>query len=236
MLGSHIQLAEKSYLKPGNFIMNNSFPIKNIENIIYKYFHNTYKLYSLEEKEIEGYKGLYDIDIIYLFNDRAWTEIWKGHSFFDINYIIDVSWPFVIGPTQYFNEKNGNQIPSSHMVIENFIFYFTGLLYLGTIEEINEDIDSNLTSSRTSYLITKFLDPKDPYVSYIMYDPPVKDFFPSLIERYSTEQLFLLSMLFIELQKYIELSSLGIKYWIWIYENTDDDIREKIMKEFEEKS
>ena len=69
-----------------------------------------------------------------------------------------------------------------------------------------------------------------------MYDPPVKDFFPSLIERYSTEQLFLLSMLFIELQKYIELSSLGIKYWTWIYENTDDDIREKIMKEFEGKS
>ena len=29
---------------------------------------------------------------------------------------------------------------------------------------------------------------------------------------------------------------MGQKYWTWIYENTDDDIREKIMKEFEEKS
>ena len=69
-----------------------------------------------------------------------------------------------------------------------------------------------------------------------MYDPPLKEFFPSLIEKYTPQQLFLLSILFVEIQKHVGISELTIKYWTWIYENTDNDIREKIMKEFEEKS
>ena len=39
-----------------------------------------------------------------------------------------------------------------------------------------------------------------------------------------------------ELPKHADVSEMGQKYWTWIYENTDDDTRERIMKQFEEKS
>lgn len=78
------------------------------------------------------------------------------------------------------------------------------------------------------------------YYKFLMYkNPPIKDYFPSLVEKYTSEQLFLISILFMELIKiseYIDVSEAGQKYWTWTYENTDDDIRAKITKEFEDAS
>ena len=114
----------------------------------------------------------------------------------------------------------------------NIRFFLTGLLYMVTVLEF----DDNSSPPLSDFSILDHWDPKAPYCEYIMYDPPLKDFFPSLIEKYTSEQLFLLSILFMELPKHADISELGKKYWTWIYENTDDDVREKIMKEFEESS
>lgn len=64
----------------------------------------------------------------------------------------------------------------------------------------------------------------------------MKDFILSLVERYTAERLFLLSILLMKLPKHADISEMGQKYWTWIYENTDDDIRDKIMKQFEKNS
>ena len=110
--------------------------------------------------------------------------------------------------------------------------FLTGLLYMCTVAGFND----KSSPPRASYSFLNHWDPKEPYETYDGYIDPIKDFFPSLIEKYTSEQLFLLSILFMELPKHADISELGKKYWTWIYENTDDDIREKIMKEFEEKS
>ena len=103
---------------------------------------------------------------------------------------------------------------------------------MGTVAKVNDKV----TPSRNCFSISGYLDPKETYGAYYGYIEPMKDFFPSLVDKYTSEQLFLLSILFVELPKYIDVSEMGQKYWTWIYENTDNDTREKIMKEFEEKS
>ena len=208
------------------------FNILNInitKKVISNFFHNKVKLFSLKDEEIESFRGLWDVEVMYIFNNKTWEEIFETTDYLSqTNYLVD-TYPMLYAPMEFYRKKTGESGIDINM--ENIYFYFTGLFYMWAIVEIN---DTSLRSHL--YTITRFLDPKDPYCEYIMYDPPFKEFFPSLIERYTPQQLFLISILFVELQKHIEISELGIKYWTWIYENTDDDIRKEIIKEFEESS
>ncbi|WP_143312311.1 hypothetical protein [Cardiobacterium hominis] len=209
--------------------MKNNLNIENIntlEEIVMHYFHNGYKLYSTTSEEIDKFKGLFDTKIIYIFNNRTWIEVWKQFNFTDVNNIIN-DYPSLFGFFKYFFEIKECDMIKNKMVITDFIFYFTGLFYLGSVVEA--------IHGEGWFTILEFLDPKNDLEEYYYTKLEIKDFFPSLVERYSPEQLFLISILFIHLPDFSGKSKFGIKYWTWIYENTDNDIREKIMKQFNEK-
>ena len=196
------------------------------------HFPSNNKLYCLTEDKIARCGATHDVDIMYLFNNRTWLDVWNNFDFFDINYIIFGSFYSLGIPVKYYRETNNLPKISFEENNNNVRFFLTALLYMGTVAEINDKV----TPPRNCFSISDHLEPKEIYGAYYGYIEPMKDFFPSLVEKYTSEQLFLLSILFVELLKYIDMSEMGQKYWTWIYENTDDDIRERIMKQFEEKS
>jgi len=214
----------------GNIIL--STHILSIEKIIKMYFPSNNKLYCLTEDEIARCGATHDVDIMYLFNNRTWLDVWNNFDFFDINHIIFGSFYSLGIPVKYYRETNNLPKISFEENNNNVRFFSTALLYMGTVAKVNDKV----TPSRNCFSISGYLDPKETYGAYYGYIEPMKDFFPSLVDKYTPEQLFLLSILFVELPKYIDVSEMGQKYWTWIYENTDNDTRERIMKQFEEKS
>ena len=209
-----------------------------IEKVIKKYFPSNAKLYSLTEDEVAMCGAAHDVDIMYMFNERTWLDVQNNFNLFDIDTKIFLNFYSLTIPVEYYREMNNYPKICSEENENNIRFFLTGLLYMVTVLEF----DDNSSPPLSDFSILDHQDPKAPYCEYIMYETydgyidPIKDFFPSLIEKYTSEQLFLLSILFMELPKHTDISELGKKYWTWIYENTDDDIREKIMKEFEESS
>lgn len=206
--------------------------ISSMKNIVKKYFPGDEKLYCLKENEIIWCGATHDIDIMYIFNNRTWLDIWDNFNIFEIDYIIGISFYSLTIPVEYYREINNTPKINHEENDNNVRFFLTGLLYMCTIVGIND----KSTTSQASFSILDHLDPKETHGAYYGYIEPMKNFFPSLVEKYTSEQLFLLSILFMKLPKYTEVSEMGQKYWTWIYENTDDDIREKIMKQFEEAS
>ena len=206
--------------------------ISSIEKVVKKYFPSNEKLYSLTEDEVAMCGAAHDVDIMYMFNDRTWLDVWNDFDAFKISRMIGMFFYSLTIPVEYYREINKLPEISYEENKNNVRFFLTGLLYMCAVADIND----KSSPPRTSYSILDHLEPKDPYCEYIMYDPPLKEFFPSLIEKYTPQQLFLLSILFVEIQKHVGISELTIKYWTWIYENTDDDIRKEIIKEFEESS
>ena len=201
-----------------------------IEKVVKKYFPNNEKLYSLTEDEVTMCGAAHDVDIMYMSNDRTWLDVWNGFDAFKISRMIGMFFYSLTIPGEYYREINKLPEVSYEEDKNNVRFFLTGLLYMCTVADFND----KSFPPQASYSILDHWDPKEPYETYDGYIDPVKDFFPSLIEKYTSEQLFLLSILLMELPKHVGISELGKKYWTWIYENTDDDIREKIMKQFEE--
>ena len=206
--------------------------ISSIEKVVKKYFPGNDKLYCLTENEIYLCGATYDIDIMYIFNDRSWLDVWNNFDAIKIGYMVGMSSYALTIPVKYYRRINKLPEISNKENYNNVRYFLTGLLYMCTVADFND----KSFPPQASYSILDHWDPKEPYETYDGYIDPIKDFFPSLIEKYTSEQLFLLSILFMELPKHADISELGKKYWTWIYENTDDDIRKKIIKEFEESS
>lgn len=199
--------------------------LKKTTKIIKKYFKNDYKMYHIDEREIEKFRGLYGSEIMHIFNNRTWIDIWDDFDYIEISAKIDVEYFNVFALLDYYY-NNLYSYARQRRAFKRL--YFTGLFYLGAVAEIIND--------EGFFTIVDFLDPKDDTEEQLYSKSEVKKIFPSLIEKYSYDQLFLISILFLNLPKYVSKSKFGIKYWTWIYENTDDDIRNKIIKEFEESS
>ena len=202
--------------------------LKKTTKIIKKYFKNDYKMYHIDEREIEKFRGLYGSEIMHIFNNRTWIDIWDDFDYIEISAKIDVEYFNVFSLLDYYYNNYYTAMLDKEERLKDFIFYFTGLFYLGAVAEIIND--------EGFFTIVDFLDPKDDTEEQLYSKSEVKKIFPSLIEKYSYDQLFLISILFLNLPKYVSKSKFGIKYWTWIYENTDDDIRKEIIKEFEESS
>lgn len=206
--------------------------ILSIEKVVKKHFPSNEKLYSLKEDQISWCGAAHDVDIMYMFNGRTWLDVWNDSDAFWIDHMIGMFFYSLTIPAEYYREINNYPKICSEENENNVRFFLTGLLYMCAVAGFND----KYSPPRASYSILDHWDPKEPYETYDGYIDPIKDFFPSLIEKYTSEQLFLLSILFMELPKHADVSEMGQKYWTWIYENTDDDIRERIMKQFEEKS
>lgn len=206
--------------------------ISSIEKIVKEYFPYSEKLYCLTEDEIAMCGAAHDVNIMYIFNNRTWLDVWNTFNFLEIDNIIFINFYSLTIPVEYYRKINNLPEISYEENKNNVRFFLTGLLYMVAVLGFHD----KSSPSQSYFSILDHLDPKETFETYDGYIDPMKDFFPSLVEKYTSEQLFLLSILFMEFPKHVGISELGMKYWTWIYENTDDDIREKIMKQFEEKS
>ena len=57
--------------------------ISSIEKVVKKHFPSNEKLYSLTEDEVAMCGAAHDVDIMYMFNDRTWLDVW--HVFLLLN-------------------------------------------------------------------------------------------------------------------------------------------------------
>ena len=60
----------------------------------------------MTEDEIARCGATHDVDIMYLFNNRTWLDVWNNFDFFDINHIIFGSFYSLGIPVKYYRETN----------------------------------------------------------------------------------------------------------------------------------
>ena len=86
--------------------------LKKTTKIIKKYFKNDYKMYHIDEREIEKFRGLYGSEIMHIFNNRTWIDIWDDFDYIEISAKIDVEYLHLI------------LINYHHLKILYFLFYW----------------------------------------------------------------------------------------------------------------
>ena len=62
--------------------------ISSIEKVVKKYFPSNEKLYSLTGDEVAMCGAAHDVDIMYMFNDRTWLDVWNDFNAFEIHKMI----------------------------------------------------------------------------------------------------------------------------------------------------
>jgi hypothetical protein len=80
--------------------------ISSIEKVIKKYFPSNEKLYSLTEDEVAMCGAAHDVDIMYMFNDRTWLDVWNDSDAFWIDYMIGMFFYSLTIPAEYYREIN----------------------------------------------------------------------------------------------------------------------------------
>lgn len=168
------------------------------------------------------YKGLYDIDIINIFNNRNWYQVLTDFDYLKIGQVIDDYVPSLYGVIQM--EKLHRFKSFSEFLIW-YIYNFTGLFYVASL------IDSldNEKIGYTTYTIVGYLDPYN-YLSIYGSYYNNKISFTELIDLYTPEQLYLISELFIYLERFTDISELGMKFWIYVNQNLSCFCKEAMDK------
>ena len=86
------------------------FNILNInitKKVISKIFHNKVKLFSLKDEEIESFRGLWDVEVMYIFNNKTWEEIFETTDYLSqTNYLVD-TYPMLYAPMEFYRKKLG---------------------------------------------------------------------------------------------------------------------------------
>jgi hypothetical protein len=80
--------------------------ISSIEKVIKKYFPSNEKLHSLTEDEVAMCVAAHDVDIMYMFNDRTWLDVWNDSDAFWIDHMIGMFFYSLTIPAEYYREIN----------------------------------------------------------------------------------------------------------------------------------
>lgn len=166
-------------------IAKNIFPMKQV-------------FLSIPPEKMENFKNFDDMEILNMFNNHSWEEILTDYDHYTINMLIfnDIFSLFRI--FSYIQDKDQEHI------LEDFIFYSTGLLCIEAVIEAQDP------ESYRAYNIKWGLDP----LHYL--DGPYQSFhfdFHHLIDRYSPEQLCFIGQIFNFLEGKVEMSDICIRYW-----------------------
>ena len=89
------------------------FNILNInitKKVISKFFHKKVKLYSLKNEEIESFRGLWDVEVMYIFNNKTWEEIFESTDYLSqTNYLLD-TYSMLYAPMELYQKKIGKAV------------------------------------------------------------------------------------------------------------------------------
>lgn len=79
--------------------------ISSIEKIVKKYFPSNNKLYCLTKNDITQCGATHDIDIIYIFNDKTWLDVWNNFDPFEMYHVMYIKFYPLNIPTEYYRKK-----------------------------------------------------------------------------------------------------------------------------------
>lgn len=193
--------------------MNINFQdINLVKNIALKNFESDYILYDIPNEYISRYEGLYDTEIMYIFNKKSARDIINKLNLREISHFIDSS-PFLLYGLICDYYKDFEQEREDFY----YLYYtkFMGLFYVLAVSDmldINHDYDQ-------IYFISRLLDP-DNYINqyYSSWDNVEIN---ELISRFNNTQLYLISELIVYLDKnnICYMSDIAKEFWGYVNKN-----------------